>query len=469
MHDVGVQPRVQYRGQWWIEPGGKRWPGVFAFSNEEGGLLELEAESGDFPEPPSPDEIPLIFGQTVDGKAITLIRSVQTRAASHSPGGLEVKFDSRYALVGAFFESLEEIAFERVDFRLTGLDEWAGISGFDVDWTPTRTNVSFAAPDPVEIATAQGFTVRLDFSGGGLQMTRPLLTVDLDQKTRASIRADTPMPVETLAEHIHQVRNFFCFAQRRRSELHEVKTVIDVEVRRGGDRVETQPAIIDILYRADASIEHAGPAPRERMLFRLEDSADEPSRRPLTRWLANRDLLGPVYDLYLLGLYAPRTHAEFVYLSLTEGLEALHSRKFPDYDLPRAEHRKRMQAILAAAPPEWNDWLEEKLAHANKATFRAGLKELVLTLPPTLAGHLGDIDRFTQRVSWTRNYLTHWTPDLEKKAAKGGDLVRLVVALRLVLEALLLLEIGYSRNEIERLYEDNYAIKRDLRFAFGVD
>jgi hypothetical protein len=125
-----------------------------------------------------------------------------------------------------------------------------------------------------------------------------------------------------------------------------------------------------------------------------------------------------------------------------------------------------MKAILAAAPLEWTNWLEEKLAHANKATFRTGLKELVLTLPPTLARDVGDPDGFTQLVSWTRNYLTHWTPALEEKAAKGVDLVRLVVALRLVLEALLLLEIGFTHAEIELLYEDNYAIKRDLRFAF---
>jgi hypothetical protein len=463
-----VQASVEYRGRWWIEEGGKSWPGVFTFSYERGGRLELEAEYADFPELASSEELPLFFGQTVSGVAITLLGSVQVRVASHSPGGVEVGFDVRYALVGAFFESLDEVAFDRIDFRLTGLDEWAGISGFEVDWAPERTSVSFEAPEPVEFGSGDGFTVRLDFSGGGLSMANPLLAVSLRQSTRASIRCEEPLLLDTLVEQIHEVRNFICFVQRRRSDLFEVKTLIQVDVRREAESVEKQPAIIEILYRTDASSERPSPPQRDAMLFRLEDGAGEAERRPLTRWLTQHDLLGPVYDLYLLGLYAPRTHREFVYLSLTEGLEALHSRKFPDYDLPTAEHRKRMQAILETAPAEWRDWLDERLGHANKASFRQGLKELVLRLPPTLAQRIGDPDAFTQRVGWTRNYLTHWTPELEKRAAKGEALVRLMIALRLVLEALLLLEIGFTHDEIERLYEHNPSIRRDLSYAFDI-
>ncbi len=126
----------------------------------------------------------------------------------------------------------------------------------------------------------------------------------------------------------------------------------------------------------------------------------------------------------------------------------------------------RMTAILESAPPEWRKWLAEKLGPSNKATFRGGLSDLVATLPPTLTERVGDADSFTQLVSWTRNYLTHWTPALERKAAKAEELVKLTVALRLLLEALLLLEVGFSRDDIERLYADNHAIQRDLHFAF---
>lgn len=462
-----VQEHVEYLGKWWIESRERSWSGRFTFTPEQGGMLELHGAHGDFPEPPSPDELTLMFGETIDGKAITLAGCVQTRASSHNPGGVEVDFDVRFALVGAWFDSLDEIAFDRFDFRLSGLDEWAGVSGFDVTHEADRTTISYAAPQPILLAAAQDVSLRLDFSGGGLTMTNPLLAVELSQKTRMSLRSESPLPLERLVERLHQVRNFFCFAARLRVDLSDVKTVVEVDVLRGGEVVRKQPAMISVFYRTDAVPQAPQPQERRRMLFRLEDCPDAVAEHPLTNWLAQNDFLGPVYDLYLLGLYAPRTHVEFVYLSLTEGLEALHSRKFPHYDLPKDGHAARMKAILESAPPEWRDWLADRLGPSNKATFRAGLRDLVATLPPTLIERVGDADSFTQLVSWTRNYLTHWTPALEQKAAKGEKLVKLTFALRLVLEALLMLEVGFSRNDIERLYADNHAIQRDLRYAFA--
>lgn len=458
---------IEHRGSWWIDSRDRSWAGVFSFTPEKGGLLALDTAHGDFPSPPSARELPLIFGETIDGKPVTLLQSFQTRTWGHAPGGVEVSFDVRYALIGAWFETLEDVGFDRVDFLLTGLDEWAGISGFDVQWGRDKTTVSYTAPDPVELATIPGSTLLLNFSGGGLQVTRPQLAVEMSQATRVSIRSNEEVPLATLAEQIHEVRNFLCFALRRRTDLLEVKTVVDVEIRRGQEVAETRPEVIEILYRTDAATELSDPPERRRMLFRLEDCPTEAGSRPLEAWLAREELLGPVYDLYLLSLYAPRTHLEFVYLSLTEGLEALHSRKFPHYELPREAHAERVASILAAAPERWRDWLDEKLRTSNKASFRAGLKELVETLPSSLRSQIDDVERFTQRVSWTRNYLTHWTRDLKKKAAKGEDLIRLMYALRLLLEALLLLEIGFSPDTVDELYVGNSAIQQDIEYAFA--
>ncbi len=87
-------------------------------------------------------------------------------------------------------------------------------SGFDVSRDADRTTISYAAPQPILLAVAQDVLLRLDFSGSGLTMTNPLLAVELSQKTRISLRAESLLPLERLAEHLHQVRNFFCFAKR---------------------------------------------------------------------------------------------------------------------------------------------------------------------------------------------------------------------------------------------------------------
>jgi hypothetical protein len=52
----------------------------------------------------------------VDVSGSALARCVQTNTRSHSPGRLEAEFDVRYALIGAWFESPDEIMFDRLDF-----------------------------------------------------------------------------------------------------------------------------------------------------------------------------------------------------------------------------------------------------------------------------------------------------------------------------------------------------------------
>ncbi|MBA3736658.1 MAG: hypothetical protein H0W90_15955 [Actinobacteria bacterium] len=88
-------------------------------------------------------------------------------------------------------------------------------------------------------------------------------------------------------------------------------------------------------------------------------------------------------------------------------------------------------------------------------------------MPPSLDAAIADCEALAALVGWTRNYFTHWNPKLERKAAKDDDLVRLTEALRLILEALLLLEVGFAPDEIGALVASNPAVKRDIAYAFG--
>jgi ApeA N-terminal domain 1 len=126
-----VWEQADYRGKWWIESQDETWSGRFTFTPEQGGSLDLHAGHGEFGWSTPREELPLLFGEAIDGTPITLVDLSQVRTNVHSPGGVEVGFDVRYALIGAWFDSLDDLAFDRLDFQLSGLAEWAGISGFD--------------------------------------------------------------------------------------------------------------------------------------------------------------------------------------------------------------------------------------------------------------------------------------------------------------------------------------------------
>src|SRR5207248_5423593 len=98
-----VEEEARLRGDWWVASADVRWPGQLTWSVADGVVVDVEAKHGEVAWPPASDDFPLIYGETIDGKPITLVECAQTRANTHMPGGVEASFSARYAFVGAWF------------------------------------------------------------------------------------------------------------------------------------------------------------------------------------------------------------------------------------------------------------------------------------------------------------------------------------------------------------------------------
>ena len=84
------------------------------------------------------------------------------------------------------------------------------------------------------------------------------------------------------------------------------------------------------------------------------------------------------------------------------------------------------------------------------------------SLVPLTKDAIADPEELAEKVKVTRNYLTHWNKDLEDEAARGSELAALTLVLRSVMEALLLVEVGFDRDEAGELLERNEDYKQNL-------
>jgi ApeA N-terminal domain 1 len=66
----------------------------------------------------------------------------------------------------------------------------------------------------------------------------------------------------------------------------------------------------------------------------------------------------------------------------------------------------------------------------------------------------------------TRNYFTHWNRRLEARAAKGAQLFALTEATKLLLEFTLLLNLGFTKTQIQQLVDRNQRMIRDMQRSF---
>lgn len=171
----------------------------------------------------------------------------------------------------------------------------------------------------------------------------------------------------------------------------------------------------------------------------------------LESWFTKRDLLMPVYELFFGALFNTRTYPNFQFLGLAQALETYHRRTNPDarYLSEQEYADERYPELVSSLPSSLPNPLKEKLKntlqYANEWSLRKRLKELVAAVPVT--GIAGDDPTFVERVVDTRNYLTHYTEELERKAMRGPELMETVEEMRRLLAFLLLRELGLDAAE----------------------
>jgi len=122
-----------------------------------------------------------------------------------------------------------------------------------------------------------------------------------------------------------------------------------------------------------------------------------------------------------------------------------------------SEHEERLSAIQSSVPEEHREWLEKKLEYSHELTLPERLADTLERCPTITSRLIGDSARkkksFIRKVASTRNYETHLDPSIQAEAARGARLLTLVKQLRPLVEMTLLLEIGFTCDEVAQLFE----------------
>jgi hypothetical protein len=202
-----------------------------------------------------------------------------------------------------------------------------------------------------------------------------------------------------------------------------------------------------------------------QMMFTLP-SVEEQLEKILDNWISKAELIKPVYDLYFSTLYNPAIYQEFKFLSLAQAVETYHRQiyggKFqPDDVFKEGLYQTLVDAIPGDIADDFRSSLKQgKLRYANEFSLRKRVQLLGEHLDKGLNlnflqnKNLRNI--FAEQVADTRNYFTHYSPELKDKAAKTGqELHDLIQKLRLVLQICFLEELGFTFDKITEVFKKN--------------
>ncbi len=192
------------------------------------------------------------------------------------------------------------------------------------------------------------------------------------------------------------------------------------------------------------------------MLFTFKDISGR-FESFLRKWFEKVDLLEPIYDLYFGTLYNPCMYLKHRFLSLIQAIESFHQRIYGGEYLLDENYKKVYDTLVNAIPngvkTDFKEILENKLKYGNELSLRKRLKEIFDKYQEILNVFIENKNTFIEKVVDTRNYQTHHDKDLKERYASGKELYNLTQKLKILLEICLLIELGFSSEEIKDLYK----------------
>ncbi len=381
----------------------------------------------------------VIFGVLESGSPVTLtsVEVGRTTVAFRGTGTIPLDLHPHFIFRGAHLPDGEETALSEIQLRFEHIDEWAA---------PDQPIVTETRPDGSIVLTrdlpdgpsgsAFGGTLKIAYLS--MQHNR-LNTLTYERSAQIEFTPDQQSNIgQLLSSFAIPMQRFMTFACGVPTHLLSLSVNVEGLGRQVGSKWLAQK--IEVGYVG----------------WRSPSGAKSPTQMRLP--LATiRDRLGAVLQAWDV-LHTQQEHSMSLLFAISLGiglyldsrflfaaqaLELFHRKEWPDGVLPEEEHKARVASIVDDVEDETlRPWLKEKLNFSNEPTLKQRLRQMLDFVGDEILPLLRD--DFVKVTGDTRNYLTHFNPNLESKAASGQELWLLSYECIALLEMCLLRKLGFT-------------------------
>lgn len=453
-------PRTVKREQLFPDP----WPayGVLRFSPNEGLRLNPYGPSGDLF---APETSFALWGETLNGRPCSLVPAW----IKHERGTLGAH--ARREVVGGVFalgahlRDISELEIERARLRFAGLREFLwhphhGPLGLPQQGRNKEGEVVLARE--VEVPGAR-LTFRLAWEGHRATHER--------QRTRigeVEVVLEKPAAFETwLREWVWPLRDLLVFALREPSRPEAFVAPFDVEAEPLWWKPDAPPRIetreVELVQQDSLLLLDAARWRYRRLLFSLGELGDE-ADGVLATWFQRHRRLEPTAR-FLFAALNTRLHLENAVLNLTSAAEGYHRAFFDEQRLSSERHAELAREMLAqCGTAKEREVYRSRIEHANEPSQRRRLtllyRRAATVIPQSPAAMAAHVNRLVE----TRNYFVHH--DVRHEDVRDGDdLSLLLQRLVMVLQANLMLDLGWPSGSAAASLRRSYEGQRVLRTA----
>lgn len=447
-------------GYFWL-PGSedKKIPGTLTIS--DGGDIELEVV-GLFDESikglNGEDNLNRIIGHVEKDGLVTLDNCFY-RQKNFAFGGIAKSLiHVNQALSGVAYEKDEKVAFHTISFSVEGLNEWVGISGISVAYGDDyRTaTISYTPQNEIIYNLINDFKLHI-FFGYTLPGLPATTEAKITHKTYLKLSSEKARELPEFIYALHQITYLLCFAVDATVAISDVSaTSNEIMVKIAEDK--SRPANIKIFYPSLPFSKEHPKIDVHQMLFKfvhIRENAEE----IFNNWLNAYSVIRPAIGLYFSAVTGSHKYLDGKFLALAQGLETYHRRTSLETLMERSEFRSMMAKLLWMCPKENRNWLRGRLRHGNEINLGQRIKKIIEPYKSYI-GNGKQRSKIIRAVVNTRNYLTHYSEELEGESVKGANLWVLCQKMEAIFQLHLLQQLGFTVSEIQATLTSNYKLQQ---------
>lgn len=458
-----IEEEYKKTGYFWL-PGeeARKIPGVLSIN--EGGKIELEI-IGHFNESienlREDNNIIRIIGHVEKDGLVTLDHCFYINKNIAFGGISKSKILVQRVLSGAAWDKDEPLTFNTFYFSVDCLDEWVGISGINVDRDQENktTKITYTPPEKISFPLDNGMELEINFAYS-LPSFPLIKEAKITQSAYFTLKSKELCELKEFTIIAFQIVNLMCFAMDDIVSIKKVSATSPEIIREAYDDIN-YPAPIKIYYQ---SLPYSEKTPKRNwhdMLFHYRIIKDN-AQQVFNNWLNAYEYLQPAFSLYFSAKTGAQRFLEGKFLALAQGLETYHRRTSDEKLMEAEEFDLLVNKILQTCPNENIEWLRGRLTHGNEISLSKRLKRIIEPFKEYL-GTSKDRGKLLIKIVDTRNYLTHYSENLESKTAKGRDLFILCMKMEAIFILHFLNVVGFSTSEVKNAVENCYSLKQKLR------
>lgn len=381
----------------------------------------------------------VIHGLGEQGEKITLYDCV----------GFSDTLTAKFMLSGnQHYDSFENQKFKIIGVHVPLFDNWIGNDSFEKNSTATGFVIEYREPQAICIVLDDEVDLRIDFECFSPRANnRNKINLHQFSLVNFIVKEPTGMVLSSLFKYVLQFQQLVSFL------LEDGANVSTVRVYSDDKEFLNNRFLGAMLYGGVPFNKFEYQSERRRYLISKADMGDNLSVF-IQNWFGFSAKGQHILKLIFLDYFYRGAFDENNFLNLIRALEVYHIYKYPGKRLPDNDFKKWLSAVIEGVPETYRTEVKEHLAYKNELTLDERLTRLFSEVEGKKIGfeYIYDED-FKRKLKHSRNYYTHYNPNIKNKAVFGEKLESLTIACRALINYLLLKHMGIPESELKKCFE----------------